>query len=233
MRYEGYWALIPLKAAAEAKTRLAGLLDAGQRASLQQAMLEDLLEGLADSRLLSGLAIYGPEPVRGPCATNPDLVHLRQPADARDLNAAVTDGVCRLVRGGAGVIAVLPGDLPLIEGEELDHALSDVAARGHCAIIPDRWREGTNGIVFPAAAQLRFGFGLQSFQRHLGDGGEGTAWPREALDLASFAGDIDTAEDLTAFCLDQRGLRGRHTRAVIDAITPAPAATPVVEEIGL
>lgn len=233
MTFEGYWALIPLKAAAEAKMRLAGLLDAAQRASLQQAMLEDLLEGLAGSRLLSGLALYGPEPVRGPCAANSGIVHLRQPANVRDLNGAVSDGVRQLVRGGARIIAVLPGDLPLVEGEELDCALSDVAARGHCAVIPDRWREGTNGLVFPAAAPLRFGFGLNSFQRHLGDSGEGLAWPREALELVSFAGDIDTAEDLAAFCRDQRGSRGRRTRAVIDAVAPVPAATPTVEEIRL
>lgn len=215
MRISGNWALIPVKSAVEAKTRLAGKLCLQQRIRLQRAMLADLLEGLAACRLLSGIALYGPETRTAEEGTYLRVIHLRQPADVQGLNGAVSDGTQCLVEAGADVVAVLPGDLPLAEGEELDRVLSNVAQQRCCAVIPDRWRNGTNGLVFPAEAHLRFSFGPESFERHLS---ERQACSSEALELTSFALDIDTTEDLIAFRQAQQWPRGRFTRAVIDGI---------------
>lgn len=230
MTLRGNWALIPLKAPFEAKSRLSGVLNPNQRARLQQAMLEDLLEGLSGSRLLSGVALYGPRPFRNLDAAPLRVIHLRQSAHVRGLNAAVAEGVGQLVDLGAEIIAVLPGDLPLADGRELDRPIADVMWGGHRAVIPDRWREGTNGLVFRAGAQSRFGFGPDSFRKHLDEAGNVPAKWIKVFELSTFASDIDTSDDLDALRRDQRGFRGWRTRAAIDAMIPLTEANPTSEE---
>ena len=51
------WALVPVKDPARAKTRLAPVLSADQRAALQRAMLADVLAALGRARTLAGIAV--------------------------------------------------------------------------------------------------------------------------------------------------------------------------------
>lgn len=223
MRIRGHWALVPLKAQGAAKSRLAGVLTPAQRAALQRAMLADLLQGLSHSRLLDGVAIYAPEAV----AIAPDFGHpviqLGQASHARDLNAAVADGAARLAGLGARSVAVLPGDLPLLEAADVDDILALVASRRCRVVVPDRWGTGTNGLVFPAEARPRFSYGPGSFARHAHGGGEdGFAEPALALGLPSFSCDIDTPEDIAAFLREQHGPRGLRTRSIVERFERTP-----------
>lgn len=217
----GYWALIPLKAAAEAKSRLSPALDVPERAGLRHAMLRDLMKGLVRSELLSGIAVYGPEPEFP--ATTPGIrqVGLQQASHVRDMSMASTDGARTLAGMGAEIIAVIPGDLPLVDGRELDAAFAEAEKMQGTIVIPDRHGTGTNGMVFPAGSVPCFQFGSDSFGRHCEPVGRGAG--ARAMPLASFAIDIDTPADLAAFCRQSRINAGLHTQSFISARLPSQA----------
>lgn len=189
------WALIPVKAKHTAKSRLSGCLSPAQRSKLCCTMLEDVLDGLDQSKLLTGVALYGPDPEIAAVAARRNLLFLGQTNDVAGLNASVADGVRRLACFGAEIIAVLASDLPYLKGDELDHSLAEIIANRGCAVIPDRLRNGTNGLVFPAVTPPTFCFGPDSFARHLS--ASDTDLPRRVFTLPSFADDIDSPDDLT------------------------------------
>lgn len=219
MTISGNWALIPLKGSREAKSRLSPPLDDKQRAAIRTAMLVDVLEGLQQSRLLTGVALYTPEPEIPAVTPHHIVIKLHQPNYVDSLNIAVEDGARRLISAGADMIAVLPADLPLLDGRELDLALAEADATQTSVVIPDRWGEGTNGIVFPASVPQRFRFGTGSFRRHLGSVEAGP--PSRPMQLGSFAIDIDTPADLLAFGQMPPRRCGSHTRSFIEMHLPA------------
>lgn len=219
MKIGGNWALIPIKAQAEAKSRLSGMLTPVQRRELQTAMLADLLQGLSESRLLDGVAIYAPEELAMPAGLGRPVIQFAQASHVRDLNAAVADGAGRLARLGAQFVAVLPGDLPLLEAADLDSALSLAASRTCRLVMPDRWKTGTNGLVFPSDAPPRFHYGSDSFTRHALDRCMNAAAHRTTvLELRSFFFDIDTPEDISQFLNERHGVRGAFTRGLIESL---------------
>lgn len=210
-----YWALIPVKGDAAAKSRLSPELCPQQRNAIRTAMLTDVLEGLQRSERLAGVAICGPQPAFPAATGRLERLMLRQAAHVDGLNPAVEDGVRTLAAAGARVIAVVPADIPLLDGRELDRALVEADAGQGTVVIPDRHGEGTNGIVFPARLAPRFRFGPGSYRLHLEGDGAGTR-PR-AMPLASFATDIDLPADLAAFARAAPSSAGRHTRAFLRA----------------
>lgn len=218
----GYWALVPLKARSEAKSRLSPALDAAQRAGLRDAMLLDVIEGLMRSRLLSGIAIYGPAP-EFPVGT-PGVSHLtlRQSDHISDMNMATADGAGTLAAMGAETIAIVPGDLPLVDGRELDAAFAVASSAMTTIVIPDRHGSGTNGMVFSAGAIPHFQFGAQSFYPHCKPEIRGARV--KPVELASFAIDIDTPTDLAVFRQQAQGDVGLHTQAFLDAHFPPHTA---------
>lgn len=205
------WALIPIKAPGEAKTRLSTLMTSAERAQLQSVMLEDVIDGLSRSTELSGIALCGQDRATGAFAARHGLTYVPQPADAGELNAAVTAGVACLTNAGAAFVAVLPGDLPGADGRELDRAIFEVRHTRRRAIVPDRWQCGTNGLIFAAAAPPRFSFGPNSFHRHLHGDAADQANETVALHLPSFAGDIDTPTDIALFRHEFHMRRGWRT----------------------
>lgn len=214
----GCWVLVPLKAREEAKSRLSPALDASHRAGLRDAMLLDVIEGLMRSRLLSGIAVYGPAP-EFPVATPAiSQLNLHQPGSVRDMSMASADGAGTLAAMGAEFIAIVPGDLPLVDGRELDAAFAAARSAMATIVIPDRHGSGTNGMVFPAGAIPRFQFGGHSFSPHCEPEEHGAR--AQPMELGSFAIDIDTAADLAAFRQQAQSDAGLHTLGFINAHIP-------------
>ena len=55
------WVVVPVKRFSNAKTRLAPLLSAAERESLAQAMLNDVLRAIAESRRVAGVLVVSRE----------------------------------------------------------------------------------------------------------------------------------------------------------------------------
>jgi 2-phospho-L-lactate/phosphoenolpyruvate guanylyltransferase len=176
--------LVPVKAFADAKARLAGFLTPPER------------QGLARWTAARVIAAAGEAPVFVVCddievadfARTHGAEVLWQPGVG--LNAAVSRGVADLRERGIRQVVVAHGDLPLPAG------LLDANVSGSITLVPDNAGDGTNVISLPTDLPFEFAYGAASFQRHLA----------HALSLGAAVGvrhdallgiDIDVPSDLT------------------------------------
>ena len=185
--------LVPVKDTSNAKQRLAGLLDQPARTALARAMLRDVLEplgkcGSMDVALVTrdGFAIelgqsYGFEVIR-------------DEANASETNAiAMATEAC--LASGVADILVIPGDIPLIETDDLRAIYESAPMRGS-VLVPSRDQRGTNAALRRPATLFPLRFGNDSFLPHLAAANSAQA-SCVVLSLPRIALDIDTPEDLT------------------------------------
>ena len=146
--------LIPVKAFAEGKARLAPTLDRQSRAELSRLMATRVLEAAAP--LPVAVVCDDAEVARWAVAHGA----MALPEPGRGLNGAVEAGVARLATLGAGEVLVAHADLPMA------HGLARLAGFDGVTLVPDRRDDGTNVVVVPADAGFRFAYGPGSFLRH-------------------------------------------------------------------
>lgn len=173
--------VVPVKPAAEGKTRLAGFLSAGDRAALARAMALDTIEAAAAT----------PGVARVLVVTSDDELRSLVPVVVDDpgggLNAAIRAGLAR----ADGPVAVLLGDLPALRPGDLRRAL-DLAERHPRAFVADADGTGTTLLTGLVALTPRFGPG--SAAAHEADG-------HVRLDIptgSSLRRDVDVPADLSA-----------------------------------
>jgi 2-phospho-L-lactate/phosphoenolpyruvate guanylyltransferase len=194
-------AIVPVKRFANAKQRLVDAIGPPARATLTKAMLADVLAALTATELVervivvSGegraekIALHHAQRVKTP------IEILRDPHDAGHSQAA-TLGIVRAKALGAGAVALLPGDCPLLDAAELDDALARMQPES-VAVIPDRHGTGTNALLMCPPDAIGPAFGPDSHGRHTERARKrGMEVSTEALD--SLALDLDTADDLAA-----------------------------------
>lgn len=189
--------VIPVKAPAEAKLRLAGVLSAAQRAELVGAMLAHVVGAARAAHGVAEVRLIGPHRYDLPDA--PPL--LAEPGGG--LNAALASALAGALAEGVGRLLILPADLPQLMPRDIE--LLAATPAGEVAISPDRHGTGTNALSLPLpqAAGFAFAFGPDSFAAHHSEA--------ERLGLAigevhspGLAKDIDLPEDLP----DAAGLFG-------------------------
>jgi len=185
--------LVPVKDTSNAKQRLAGLLDQPARTALARAMLRDVLEPLSkygsmDVALVTrdGFAIelgqsYGFEVIR-------------DDANASETNA-ITMATEACLASGIVDILVIPGDIPLIETDDLRAIYESAPMRGS-VLVPSGDQRGTNAVLRRPATLFPLRFGNYSFLPHLA-AATNTQASCVVLSLPRIALDIDTPEDLT------------------------------------
>ncbi len=160
------WAIIPVRATPEAKSRLAGVLDAPARAALVGAMLERAIAATREARNVARVCLVGLAGRELPA----DVTVLAEPGGG--LNAAVTSALAEVAAlaqaAGETVdrVIFIHADLPLVTAQDLE--LLAAAPAGEIAIAPDRHGTGTNAISLPlpAAWGFSFAFGPDSFAAH-------------------------------------------------------------------
>ena len=176
--------LIPVKRFSAAKGRLRGGVSQDHRAQLAEWMATQVVAAVAEI----------------PTFIACDDEGVRQWAQAHGvgviwgpnlgLNQAVDDGVDHLVRTGARQIIVSHADLPR------PSTLRTVASPGVRTLVPDRRRDGTNVMSFPADATIRAAYGGGSFRRHLEQATRDGRVPVEVRDDRDLSLDVDTLADL-------------------------------------
>ena len=223
-------AIIPVTRFARAKQRLLERLDRPARAAIVKAMLADVLAGVSAAGAVERVILVTGEPraeriaLRHAQRTTTPLEVLRDPHDAGHSQAA-TLGIVRAKALGAGCVALLPGDCPLLSAAELDAALGRVEP-GRVAIVPDRHATGTNALLMAPADAIGPAFGEGSRERHL-DRARRAGYDAAIEELDSLALDLDTAEDLEALAeaLATAPERAAATAAELAALAllPGPA----------
>lgn len=211
-------AIIPVKRFGDAKQRLLEALDRPQRATVVKAMLSDVLAAVSATAAVERVIVITGEgraeriALKHAQRTKTPLEVLRDPDD-RGHSEAATLGIIRALALGAECAALLPGDCPLLDPEELNTALARMSP-GRVAVIPDRHETGTNGLLLAPADAIGPAFGEGSMERHR-DRAERAGYEVAVERLVSLALDLDTPDDLAALA---------QTLAETPARAPATAA---------
>ena len=180
--------VIPIKSLAEAKARLRPVLSPDERAGLVLAMLRDVLTTLRRSELGEIWLV----------ASDDAVFDLGTEFGARPLRETAVCGYNDAVSLGLGAVPkatsvlVLPGDVPLVQPEEIA-ALT--GAIGDVRIAADHLGRGTNGLFFSSPDAIKPRFGPNSLRDHQA-AGEQAGLLTCQLVLPGLAQDIDTPEDL-------------------------------------
>lgn len=206
-------AIVPVKRFGAAKSRLAGSAAGDARPELARAMLADVLAALARCAQLERVLVVSGEPEARAAARQAGADWIDDPDDRGHSEAALR-GVASATAAGAGCVALLPGDCPLLSADELDHALGAIGGAGFAGVIPDRHGSGTNGLLLAPPDAIEPAFGPGSRERHL-ELARRAGVDARVLDLPSLALDLDTGDDLRELA---RRLRAEPERA------PATAA---------
>ncbi len=148
--------LIPVKSFTRAKVRLAGALDAGERAALARAMAAQVVGAAAP---LPVWCVCDDEQVAAWALDHGAQVEW---TPGLGLNGAVQAAVDRQAAAGTGRVVVAHADLPFAR----DLAVLADAADDEVVLVPDRHRLGSNVVSVPTGAGFRFTYGQGSFERH-------------------------------------------------------------------
>ena len=154
----GCWAIVPIKAAAACKTRLAHVLGPDRREGLARRMLVQVVEAALAAPAIERVLVVSPEQHALP----PGVVQLQ------DIGCGLNEAL-ELARGyaraaGATQLAVLAADLPWLTAADIG-TLVGAAAAGEMALACDRHGPGTNAVCLDALLPFVFAFGAGSAAR--------------------------------------------------------------------
>ncbi len=184
-RSQSLAALIPVKAFASGKSRLAGALDHAERVELAR----DLAAGVvaACDGLAPHVVCEDDEVAQWASAQGAAVIRSPRPG----LDRAVRHGVATLAAAGYDRVMVAHADLADATG------LTSLARLTGIVIVPDRHKDGTNVLIVPARLGFGFSYGPNSFARHLSEA-ERSGLPIHVIDDAGLALDLDDPADLAA-----------------------------------
>lgn len=187
-------AVVPLKDFTIAKARLRAVLPDEERARVVETMATHVIDTLlavlptavvsADARVLDLAESLGAWPIVESGSGGDD--------DAR-LNAAITDAVWEAQGLAVHTLAVVAGDLPRLEIDDV-HVLLRLPSRPGVVVAPDRAGTGTNAIVMSPPAALTVRFGPNSMRRHLAAAHRANL-PVRVLRRPGLQLDVDTPAD--------------------------------------
>ncbi len=204
--------VLPVRSLDEAKSRLAPVLSAMERAALTLAMLEDVLDAAVampgwqvwvlspDESVLEIAAGRGARPIteeQGPLG--PALGQAEAEAEA----------------AGLGALAVVLPDLPLLTPAVLARALHTL---GPVVIAPSTDGIGTNFLLRRPPAAMSSHFGRDSFRRHVEAAAEHEL-PTAVVEVPELAFDLDAPSDILTVLGNRRRSR---TRQVLEEMGAAP-----------
>ncbi|GAB5895055.1 2-phospho-L-lactate guanylyltransferase [Mycolicibacterium mageritense] len=180
--------VIAVKRLTAAKTRLAPIFSASTREAVVLAMLVDTVTAAS---AVAPVTVVTPDDVAADAARQLGAAVITDPTPAghrNPLNNAITAAEAEL-RTSTPNIVVLQGDLPALQPQELDEALT--TARNYPrSFVGDRHGTGTSALfAFGVPLQPAFGADSAAHHRHSGAIELTGAWP-------GLRCDIDTPDDL-------------------------------------
>lgn len=189
------WAVVPVKPLRRGKSRLAGVLNDEDRATLNRNLLEHTLETLMDLPELEQVLVI---------SRDPEALALARFRGARTvledgnphLNVALTRATMVASTYAARGILILPADLPQISHADIRAMIAAAGEPPVVVIAPDHRKEGTNALLVNPAGLIPYDFGGGSFVRHMAHA-KAKGARLEILDLPTLAHDVDLPEDLT------------------------------------
>jgi 2-phospho-L-lactate guanylyltransferase len=177
--------VVPIRAFALGKARLAERLDRHQRAALALRLAESVVDAAEE---LTVLIVSSDDDVR-------EWTHARSlPVidDPGSLDGAATTGRAWLAARGYGRVVVAHADLP--HARSLSRIARD-GSRPIVTLVPCHRDDGTPVLSLPAASEFRFSYGPGSFRRHAAEARRCGLALRVVRDV-ELGFDVDTVADL-------------------------------------
>ena len=159
-------------------------------------MVEDVLTTVEACTLLDEIIVVTDDDVVAELALGFGAEILSEPEDP-GLIPAVTKAARYLADNGVDIMLFLPGDVPLVTPEELEIVLEGFGRQDtpELMIVPASDLGGSNCIACSKPDCMEFGFGEDSFRRHLAIARRLGIEPSVAK-LPGIGLDIDTPDDL-------------------------------------
>lgn len=231
-------ALVPLKELADAKSRLADLLEPDERIALVAAMASDVLNVLAAHPALRRVVLVTDDPAATELVAGGTVeCWSERELGTRGLNELVGEASRRLLAECADPLLVLHADLPLLSAADIDAVLQAREAEAGLVICSDRAGTGTNLLGFDRSCVPRFCFGVDSCAAHLRAAREAGVPARIVRRLGTSL-DVDTPGDVAALIRALRHAGAGKTRTVLlegglmerleQALSPAVVADQVL-----
>lgn len=192
--------VIAVRGGPASKSRLTDVLAPGQRDRLAAAMLQDMLAAIARRDGGDGVLVVTPDTGLADLARSLGAEAMDQSTPG--LNAAFREGLAQAP--GEAVVALLPGDLPLLRATDLDAVLAqadDGAVVG--VATPDG---GTGALVLRARTPFDPQFGRDSFRRHREEARRRGLRFRTAF-APSLSFDLDRPDDIARVLAEGAGTR--------------------------
>ncbi len=184
--------LLPVKNLANAKQRLAAVLDQPARTQLAQTMLSDVVSAIV-AFAGDDVALATSDPFALELARGYGFEVIRDEANVSETDAIeMVTRVCE-ARGIKSTL-VIPGDIPLIEITDL-RAIYEASPKTGSVLVPSTDKRGTNAVLRRPASLFPLRFGNDSFMPHLA-AAIATDKACVVLSLPGIGLDIDTPEDL-------------------------------------
>lgn len=160
-------AIVPVRFLPSTKHRLTQRFDAQQRRKLVHSMLEDVLQAIAQSKLISRSVIVTSDDNFVASYPNPGLDIQR--SEIHGLNQELTEFINSLSHDGPGHALIILGDLPLLTGLVLDDLIWS-GLKFDRPVIAQNWKGlGTNILFFTYPLGFVLQFGNNSFEKHMGE----------------------------------------------------------------
>lgn len=185
--------LVPVKHLANAKQRLAAVLDQPARTELAHAMLFDVLETLGTWAGRPGVSLVTSDPFALDLAKKFDFEVIADTANRGETDAIEMATRFCISRGVDNTL-VIPGDIPLITAHELEAILQAAPVQGS-VLVPAADGRGTNAAWRRPAGLFPLRFGNDSFKPHLA-AAQATQKPCVVLSLPGLALDVDNPAEL-------------------------------------
>jgi 2-phospho-L-lactate guanylyltransferase len=193
-------AVVPVKALATAKSRLAARLSPAERAEIVLRLLDRVITAAREASSIHRCLVVSTDPAVLTRADARGAEALQEPATGSPMGHNQALELARVVVGqrwNPDALLVLAGDLPLLIAADVD-ALVSLGARPESVVLaPDRNGTGTNALLLHPPDSLAFRFGPNSFAAH------SRAAAARGLHLRVYRGrgtayDVDRPEDLDA-----------------------------------
>jgi 2-phospho-L-lactate guanylyltransferase len=190
--YMKYSALVPVKALAQAKSRLAPYLSSSERESLVLDMLAHVLQVLRSSGRFEHISVVSEDRRVLSFAAQWDAIPLFE--EQHGHNPALSAAAMRELTGGVKALLTISADLPLLTVCDIN-AMCTLAERFNVVLAPSREGTGTNALLTRPPLAIPYLFGSNSRERHL-EAARDKYLSSTLHHSYSLAFDVDTIEDV-------------------------------------
>lgn len=189
------WAAVPVKEFAGAKQRLAPILTAARRRALAAAMLEDVLQVLAEAPV-AGIMVNTVDPLATELARRYGARVVTE--GAREGHTGAVTAMARILAAEGHDLLTVPGDIPRVTVAEIAAVIEARRAAPSVTIVPARDERGSNAVLCSPPLVMPLRFGDDSFFPHLAVARAAGIEPT-VVKLPGIALDIDQPDDVHAF----------------------------------